>query len=302
MNQSHENQTKTIENEISNSNKNGNQKEKDGDANQIVDLTDRDENTESVKVQDTLPKKIKKLSVPKLLARLDNKKNKGLHTNGFDIPGKTLKRLKRKHNNSWLEDDMDLDEIDFEPKQNKPNLTKRAKSVIHNQSNVSKKIDNVESNNTKIAASVFENQNATAAPGSDFKRSNLLKINYSSNKTSQKEKNHDHLVTKQKIVVESDLSNNDSEPISHDDSDCFPWKAKSIYTELLHSYFTPQSQIGFNNDTQPPAIKKRSLKYKCKICEVSGTDSKPRVSGIVTCQYGNNSNMKRHIENVSRLI
>lgn len=276
--------------------------EEDDVQNEIMDLTNSSESVKfPAEVQPTLPtKKKKNKGVSKLIDRLKMKSN-GSHTHGFDIPKAILKKLKRKHIDSWQEDDLTDMDVDVEEHRIPP---KRAKVVSQMQSNAAKKVDDANVRNSTTS----ESQVAAAAPGSDFKRSNLVNIKYSSKKTSRNEP-----VTKQN-VTENDLSPNDFEQISHDDSDCLPWKAKSIFTALLYSYFTPQSQINSNpsesatlqNDTQAAAVKKHSLRYKCKICEqnglgTSGTKSKRRVSGIVTCLYGNNSNMKRHIEQVSVL-
>lgn len=285
-------ESKTTDNENSSSNGTQNALEN----NQAEELIIIDENEKPCdETEQTTPskkkKKKKKLPVSKLLARLNKKEFKGLHTNGFDIPRKLFKKLKTNRLASWQEDDLDMDEENIEPPNKKSKLSEPKTTANQKQT---AQLKNVDSNRVESTA---------AAP--KFKRSNLLKIDYKAETKKRKlglsnsnETIHDHPVTEQE--------KNDSVPISQDESDCLPWKAKCFYTEQLHSYFTVQSQVDFRlsdefagqNDTQSPAIKRPSLKYKCKICEENGISPNSKVTGFVTCQYGKNSNMKRHIREV----
>lgn len=67
------------------------------------------EEAKGTKTKPILPKSNHaKLSVPKLLDRLKNKKCRALHTDGFNIPRGIMKKLngsKRKNENVWQEED-----------------------------------------------------------------------------------------------------------------------------------------------------------------------------------------------------
>lgn len=264
---------------------------------QIEVVGSEDENAESI--EETIPpptKKVKKMSVQKLLARLKDQKHKSKHTNCFDIPRKTLKNLKkRKRASSWQEDEIPV------------KISKQTNNACQSQpiavGNVN---ETISSNRVQIFATAPKSQPATAAPKPDFKRSNLLKItkkNSDSSPPNGRKSMHAQPVTKSN-TNENDLTQNYSEPKCQDSSDGLPWKPRSSYTEQLCDYFTLQNQLDLRpskqstlNDTQSPPIENHGLKYKCKICEEGGSSS--RVSGFVTCPFGNSSNMRRHMARVS---
>lgn len=266
----------------------------------IVVVTGEGENTKSIEENTTPPNKVENSSVRKLLGRLKNKKHQAKHTNGFDIPKKILKKLKRKRD-KW--------QVDENPVEKKSKISKQTNNACQSQPNAVGSVNETNStSHVKNSATTRKSLPATATPKSDFKRSNLLRINYSSTKKNSDsflpngmQSMHGQPVTKSN-TNENDLTQNNSEPTCHDNSDGLPWKPKSSYTEQLCDYFTLQTDLRPSEQstldaTQSPSIKKQSLKYKCKICDDGGSNS--RVSGIVTCPYGNSSNMRRHMLRVS---
>lgn len=132
------------------------------------------------------------------------------------------------------------------------------------------------------------------------KRTNLLKIDFGGKKKKLSNISNE-IVQVQKGANEIDLTVDDvyqSELQMEDKRHSFDWKIRSKTTDLLSVHFTL-----IERQIEPCGIKssgiKSSFKYKCKICEKNGIDLVSRTKGVVTCPYGNNSNMKRHISTVS---
>lgn len=257
--------------------------------------------------QSKLPsKKNTTKTISTLLARLNDKELRDLHTNAFDIPRRIVSKLK-KGCDEWNEDDVDVENINPSLKQSKN--SKQTATVTTPAA-------------TKSATATTTNSAAILGLNGNCFRSNLLKIDYAGKKrdsafafSNSIENDMDQPASKKQKENENDLSENVLEQTStgslrsHVNLEDSNWKAKSSYTELLYTYFTFQSQTESSaskesshlNDTQQTFIKKKNLKYKCNICEENGCKLGSRATGVVTCQYGNNSNMKRHIETVSQI-
>lgn len=269
-----------------------------------------------------------KLSVPGLLGRLNDKKCRSLHTDGFDIPKGILKRLNgaKKKSSSWQEND-----------QNQPNKPSNKPCSNQNNSKINDSptastgatIDSVPTMATTvtrssktIGESVIGKTNIRSIRAKvNNSRSNLLKIPFSERCTDsvsdcnksdldqppmkkRKESVSEH--SKSELDPDSQTLRNVAPTESHVEIERFhvPWTARNSYTERLYTFFTlvksrnNAHQSDLDGSSSNP-VKTTSSKYKCKICEENGTESAWRVSGIVTCLHGNNSGMKRHIETVS---
>lgn len=276
--------------------------------------------------------------MPQLIKRLNNKKNRVLHTDGFNIPRTTLKKLnlvKRKGANSWLEDEVEnIEPLTTkaipDPKRNdkksstvvaarKPDLNA---TIAKNKRNAAASTETtLESESTIIISGEKTNSFTVNAIGKDS-RTNFLKIQFPKRNsvpaTGTNSNAHDQLLTKKQKMTENSLYESEPELTSLDkdvtefenvevDSSHSPWKTKSSYTDLLYTYFTiigsthqPKELSDLDNaPSKQTKTAKISLTYKCKICEEIGIKATSRVTGVVTCLYGNNSNMKRHIETAS---
>lgn len=294
------------------------------------------EEAKGTKTKPILPKSNHaKLSVPKLLDRLKNKKCRALHTDGFNIPRGIMKKLngsKRKNENVWQEEDTQ----NILPPSKKRGKKRSPKGAATNDV-VTKSFTStmiIDANNTENVAgnkNVSESEFVTVDSGETIPgesvcgndkdpRLNLLKIRFSKRGcdsfSGSNESDHDQPRKRQKVIedelIESQIMSVSQTNLSesHGEVERFPvpWKPRNSYTDRLYTYFTlikspsdtHQSKDSPDlNDASPNLTKTTSSKYMCKLCEESGMTSTPRVSGTVTCLYGINSNMKRHIETVS---
>lgn len=275
--------------------------------------SEKNDESESSEVMSQNAKKVgkKKKSISELLTRLNEKELRDLHTNAFDVPRTIVTKL-RKRIGSWQEEEI-------VPKKR----SKKDKVRDKNHSVVSVVPDKDIVVDTGISIASTSKSLLVSKSGTDIasgsvrgQRSNFLKLDYPTTRVSLKSIENDpkkQSQMKQKLAEchrsAGDEQDNGTLSKSQDVANDSLWRSKSIYTDILHSYFTLENQTELPStvdltqlDTPAPILKSKSLKYRCKICEESGIKSGSRATGVVTCPYGNNSNMKRHIETVSQLL